>query len=331
MSDYPTSIYDQRVIENVPGVVYDAAKKTRIFAEDVQEMGDEITAIETTLGTNPQGAFSDVDARLNALPTFDADGNLPANNILYGYQTHVTSGTPVVLTASSPYMQFFTGSTAQTVKLPLASSVTAGYRILIINNSTANLALTDSTGLVNLGSLPPNTFLIWTIINPADITLSDLSFSGVYTDGLYRTLQYTKNFVFNGTSTTTTVQFGGGGTVQYQNADIPIGAHNIVPDTTTGMKIGTATNQKIGFFNSTPIVKGTAFTQTYSTASHTMPNDTATDMPTGGTGTAAGGWSTAANRNAAIAAFAALRVDVDNTKQVLNALIDDLQALGLIA
>lgn len=36
---------------------------------------------------------------------------------------------------------------------------------------------------------------------------------------------------------------------------ISILANNIVTDTTTGMKIGTATNQKVGFFNKTPIVQ----------------------------------------------------------------------------
>ena len=36
-------------------------------------------------------------------------------------------------------------------------------------------------------------------------------------------------------------------------------AANIQTDVTTGMKIGTATTQKLGFFNATPIVQGTAF------------------------------------------------------------------------
>jgi len=37
--------------------------------------------------------------------------------------------------------------------------------------------------------------------------------------------------------------------------DLTINAHNIITDTTTGIKIGTGTTQKIAFFNSTPIVK----------------------------------------------------------------------------
>ncbi|MHC4945761.1 MAG: hypothetical protein ACYTG7_22345 [Planctomycetota bacterium] len=39
--------------------------------------------------------------------------------------------------------------------------------------------------------------------------------------------------------------------------DLDVSAVNIITDTTTGTKIGTATNQKIGFFNATPVVQQT--------------------------------------------------------------------------
>lgn len=41
------------------------------------------------------------------------------------------------------------------------------------------------------------------------------------------------------------------------NGTLTLSAQNIETDTTTGMKIGTATNQKIAFFNDTPIVQPT--------------------------------------------------------------------------
>ena len=69
----------------------------------------------------------------------------------------------------------------------------------------------------------------------------------------------------------------------------------------TGTKIGTATTQKIGFFNAAPVVQGASVA----------------DAPAGGTGAAAGGWDTAANRDLAIAA--------------INNVISRLEALGLIA
>ena len=108
-------------------------------------------------------------------------------------------------------------------------------------------------------------------------------------------------------------------------------ATNIVLNATTGTKIGTATTEKLGFYNVTPVVQPSAYTQTYATADKTHAAMTSSDMPAGGTGTAAGGWDTAANRDTAIADFAELRVDVIDLKQLVNSVIDDLQVLGLAA
>jgi len=50
MADYPDSIYSPRTKENRSGVVYDEAKKTVIFAEDVVKLDNEVVALETFLG-----------------------------------------------------------------------------------------------------------------------------------------------------------------------------------------------------------------------------------------------------------------------------------------
>jgi hypothetical protein len=118
-----------------------------------------------------------------------------------------------------------------------------------------------------------------------------------------------------------------GGTL---TGNLTLSTHDIVTDATTGTKFGTASTQKIGFYGATPIVRGTAFTQTYSTASHTHATVTQLAAPAGGTGTAAGGYDTSTNRNLAITSINAARTDIANVKQVLNGLIDDLQALGLV-
>lgn len=52
---------------------------------------------------------------------------------------------------------------------------------------------------------------------------------------------------------------------------ITLSATNIVTDTTTGMKIGTATTQKLGFFNATPVVQPTALTAQLTTLTFTNP------------------------------------------------------------
>ena len=78
-------------------------------------------------------------------------------------------------------------------------------------------------------------------------------------------------------------------------------ACNIAIGATTGTKLGTATTQKLGLYNAAPIAQQT----------HVA------DAPAGGTGAAAGGWDTAANRDSAIA--------------TINAILVRLETLGIVA
>ncbi len=119
-------------------------------------------------------------------------------------------------------------------------------------------------------------------------------------------------------------------------------AINIVLNATTGTKIGTATNQKLGFYNATPVVQRPAYSQTYVTADKTHADPTgavvAGTVEVGGTGAAEGAWDTAAHRHTTITTISEIKTSVNNlvadmadVKQVVNAIIDDLQALGLVA
>lgn len=67
MADYPAGIYSPRVKENKPSVVYDAAKKTVVFVEDITKLDDEVVAIETELGANPKGLWASVAENLSEL------------------------------------------------------------------------------------------------------------------------------------------------------------------------------------------------------------------------------------------------------------------------
>lgn len=115
---------------------------------------------------------------------------------------------------------------------------------------------------------------------------------------------------------------------------------NFVLNTTTGTKIGTATNQKLGFYNATPVVQPGAYTQTYSTADKTHANLTSADL-SGITSSTTG--SALAEPGAAYTQaelqqnfrriqdqYNALRADVTDLKQLANSIIDDLQSLGLV-
>lgn len=123
------------------------------------------------------------------------------------------------------------------------------------------------------------------------------------------------------------------------NGDVQISdAWNVILASTTGTKIGTATTQKLGFWNATPVVRPSAFTQTYATADKTHANPTATTV-TNAFGTADGTYQDTSATSAAIAnnfqeastSINALIADVADVKQLCNSIIDDLQSIGLFA
>jgi len=67
MADFPAATFVPRTTQNLPGISYDASKKTIGFAEDYSLPAAEIVAIENTLGINPQGAYANVRAWLDYL------------------------------------------------------------------------------------------------------------------------------------------------------------------------------------------------------------------------------------------------------------------------
>ena len=75
------------------------------------------------------------------------------NNIKMGYSTTVTAAGTTTLTASSNYRQFFTGTTTQTVVLPVTSTLVTGISWEIENNSTGALTVNSSGGNL-VGTVP---------------------------------------------------------------------------------------------------------------------------------------------------------------------------------
>lgn len=66
-ASYPDSIKTFREIQDLPGIAYDEAAKTTVYAKDTTDAYEEIRAIEQTLGTNPNGSFEDVASRLDSI------------------------------------------------------------------------------------------------------------------------------------------------------------------------------------------------------------------------------------------------------------------------
>ena len=86
-----------------------------------------------------------------AFSGWDANKNLSAVNLIEGYATTVSSASPIVLVVGSAYAQYITGSTAQTVTLPVTSTLAAvasgtAQSFLIVNNSSNTTTVNSSGG-----------------------------------------------------------------------------------------------------------------------------------------------------------------------------------------
>ncbi len=77
---------------------------------------------------------------------WDANLNLNANNFLAGYVATATAAATTTLTVSSPEYEYFTGSTTQTVKLPVVSTLGLGHSFTIVNLSSGVVTVTSSGG-----------------------------------------------------------------------------------------------------------------------------------------------------------------------------------------
>lgn len=88
---------------------------------------------------------------------------------------------------------------------------------------------------------------------------------------------------------------------------------------------------KIGFYDTTPVVRPSAYTQTYATAARTHNNVTSTAVGTTASTTVTPfGYTTQAQADAIPVAINAVAADLLNLKQLVNSVIDDLQANGLL-
>ena len=91
------------------------------------------------------------------------------------------------------------------------------------------------------------------------------------------------------------------------------------------------TGTTFGVFSATPVVRATAYTQTYSTAAKTVENATvAAIVTTAATNSSPFGYVGAAQADAIPVGINALAADVLSLKKVLTAVIDDLQAYGFL-
>jgi hypothetical protein len=109
-----------------------------------------------------------VGVNANIAGTLDVTGavtvtNPVINNIKMGYTTTATAAGTTTLTAASNHQQFFTGTLAQTIVLPVTSTLALGMSYSIENNSTGTLTV-QSSGLNTISTIPAGVTVLYTCI-----------------------------------------------------------------------------------------------------------------------------------------------------------------------
>jgi hypothetical protein len=96
-------------------------------------------------------------------------GKLTANNSINGFATTATAAATTTLTVSSAQIQEFTGSTTQTLVMPVTSTLVTGQQYYIINNSSGVVTV-QSSGTNTIQAMAANTSLLLTVVNTAVTT-----------------------------------------------------------------------------------------------------------------------------------------------------------------
>jgi len=109
-----------------------------------------------------------VGVNANIAGTLDVTGavtvtNPVINNIKMGYTTTATAAGTTTLTAASNHQQFFTGTLAQTIVLPVTSTLALGMSYSIENNSTGTLTV-QSSGANTISTIPAGVTVLYTCI-----------------------------------------------------------------------------------------------------------------------------------------------------------------------
>lgn len=92
-----------------------------------------------------------------------SNGTLTAVSFRPGYTTTATAAGTTTLTVTSNYFQYFTGTTTQTVTMPVASTLVTGQTWMIVNNSTGAVTV-QSSGANTIIVLAPGTAAYLTCI-----------------------------------------------------------------------------------------------------------------------------------------------------------------------
>lgn len=141
-----------------------------------------------------------------------ATKNIAAVNLLAGYTTTATAATTTTLTVDSTQQQYFTGSTTQTVLLPVTSTLSLGQQYVVVNTSSGAVTV-QSSGANSIQAQIANSIGIYTCILTSGTTAASWSLNyrpltGVGTVALGSDVSGTLPVANGGTGVTTSTGSG---------------------------------------------------------------------------------------------------------------------------
>ena len=129
-------------------VTYPSEKSVNLDASgNVTALGTITSAVwnGTTIPVAYGGTGVTSSSGANSVVLRDSNQNFSVNNIFQGYTSTVSSGTTIVLTAASSFYQRISGTIAQTIQFPNATTLQKGVAYTIDNDSTGTVTLIDNS------------------------------------------------------------------------------------------------------------------------------------------------------------------------------------------
>lgn len=146
-------------------------------------------------------------ATVSTITMRDSSGNINVNNDNTGYTTTATAAGTTTLTVGSTQQQYFTGSTTQTVVLPVTSTLVLGQKYEIRNLSSGVVTI-QSSGANTILALPATSTAIVTVILTTGTTAASwsvTSYTNAPTGGVAKSMQF---YLLNATVPASVTRFG---------------------------------------------------------------------------------------------------------------------------
>lgn len=230
------------------------------FAVNIQNLSAGVTASSDIILNNNSATDTTNYFDIGIASTLNADPAFPILGSGKAYLYNASTATVLANGTASPFV-FATGgvATSNEVARLLSGTLSLGLanttlgKLTLYGSTSGNVSIQPNavagSNIVLTAPATTGTIALTSQLGNLTVGTSTIS-SGTNTRILYDNSGILGEYTITGTGTVVAMQ-----TNPTLSGLTITDATNIVLDTTTGTKIGTATNQKLAFYNSTPIVK----------------------------------------------------------------------------